>query len=179
MKVTIAILVLVTTLLPYTPIRAESSQPSVIKKTLACGGAEVIAESNYLNISNRAEILCTKQTVTLINSKKDISKKLPLDGKLVKKRFVRQGPVLDAVVVSWDCLKSKNGTPYILLWYQCNWGPGCEGSNREWERIFDLDGKHLTAGFRKHDDLERLQGLYQKLGLSEEDIHFKSIIFDE
>jgi hypothetical protein len=179
MKATVAALVLATTSLLYAPVHAESSQPSVIKKTLACGGAEVIAESNYLNIPNRAEILCTKQTVTLINSKESIPRKLRLDGKLVKKRFVSQGPVLDAVVVSWDCLKSKNGTPYILLWYQCNWGPGCETTNREWERIFDLNGKHLTAGFRKHDDLERLQRLYQTLGLSEEDIHFKSVIFDE
>ena len=81
----------------------------------------------------------------MVNTKKGISKQLPHDGKLVREKSIKDGPVLDTFVADWDCPKSKSETSYVLLWYSCNWGRGCDGNYREWERIFSLDGTNLVG----------------------------------
>jgi len=151
---------------------ALAQQPEVIKKTLTCGDAELTAETTCLNIPNM-ETQCTKQSIRLVNSKKGIAKQLPLDGKLVKEKSIKDGPVLDGFVAEWDCPKSKSGTPYVLLWYYCNWGRDCVGNYREWGKIFSVDGTYL-AGFRKQGN-KRFNKLYQQL----EGVKLKSVIYRE
>ena len=116
-----------------------------------------------------------KAGCSLGESKEGISKQLPHDGKLVREKSVGRRPVLDTFVTHWSCLKSQSGSSYVLLWYTCKWGRGCDGTNREWERIFSLDGTNLTVGLRKHGDFERLGRVYQKLGLSSKDVHLHHV----
>jgi len=142
--------ILATLTLVFAPILAplafgdSDGKHELIKKTIICGDAEVTAETMYID-TKTPEIICTRQKIKLVNQKKGVVKILPLDGKLVKKKF-KAGPVLDAVATSVGCLKSKAGTSYILLWYQCNWGQDCCGDNREWQRLFSVDGTNLTLG---------------------------------
>jgi hypothetical protein len=146
----------------------------LIKETLKCGDAELMAESACFNTTDNPDTQCRKQTIRLVNSQKGISKNLHLDGKLVKKNFKESpGPVLDTVVVAWDCLKSQSGESYIYLWYMCNWGRDCYGTHREWQRLFDVYGNNLTLGFKKHDKIESYERLYKKLGISENNLHLK------
>lgn len=134
---------------------------------LRCGAAEVSVETACLTLPE-VETQCVKQNIQLENTQKGISKKLPHEGKLVAKSFAKSNPVLDAFVTSWACLKSTSGKSYILLLYTCSWGEersSCTGSAKEWERIFDATGRHVTAGFGRQD--RRYDSLYQRLGLSE------------
>ena len=113
---------------------ADEQLPAV-EDRLNCGDAEVRLETTCLNIPD-VESPCRKQTIQLINGRKGISKKLPHEGKLVAKTFVKDGSVLDAFIVSWACLKAKSGIPYILLSYACSWGKekdNCVGKDREFE----------------------------------------------
>jgi hypothetical protein len=108
---------------------------------------------------------CRKQTIKLVNLRKGITRKLPLDGKTVKKNFKESpGPVLDTVVTSLGCIESKSGKHYIILWYDCNWGRACYGTNREWQRYFTDDGINLTTG--KPDKVNYYQ-ILKKYGIPE------------
>jgi hypothetical protein len=154
----------------------SDSRPSTVRYTFMCGDAEVIVDSTCIYRSaSEHETQCTKQVVRLVNEKEGVSKQLAHDGKLVKEKSVGRRPVLDTFVTHWSCLKSQSGISYVLLWYTCKWGRSCEGTNREWERIFSLDGTDMTAGLRKHDDLERLDRLYQKLSVSSKDVHLHHV----
>ena len=159
-------------IMPSLALAEQSGAASVAKKTLICGDAQVTAETTCLKIPN-VETQCTKQTIRLINPKKGIAKQLPLDGKPVKAKSIKYGPVLDGFVAEWDCPRSTSGTPYLLLWYYCNWGRDCVGDYREWGRIFSADGTYV-AGFRKEGN-KRFNDLYETL----EDVHLKSVIYDE
>lgn len=160
-------------------LRPELTHPELyklhlIKETLICGEADLIAESACFDTTDNPDTQCKKQTIKLVNSPKGISKNLPLEGKLVQKKFKESpGPVLDAFVVAWDCLKSQSGESYIYLWYMCNWGRDCSGTHREWQRLFDVNGNNLTSGFKKHDKIERYKRLYKRLGISKEKLHLK------
>lgn len=60
---------------------------------------------------------------------------------------------LDAAASGWSCLKSTEGKAYIYVLYICTESdrrPPCAGTSREWGRLFDPQGKELTAGF-PHD----------------------------
>ena len=134
---------------------------------LECGDADVSVETSCLALPE-IDTQCARQTIRLENRRKGISKKLPHEGQPVAKSFVKAGPVLDALVTSWACLKSTSGKSYILLLYTCSWGeekPSCAGNTKEWERLFDATGRHLTAGFRRQD--RRYDALYRRIGLSE------------
>ncbi|MGD0283892.1 MAG: hypothetical protein ABSB95_16210, partial [Dissulfurispiraceae bacterium] len=80
--------------------------------------------------------LCRKQIIKLINSKKGITKKLPVDGRPVKKNFKESsGSVLDTVVTDIGCLKSESDNYFIVFSYVCSWGRDCCGAeNMEWQR---------------------------------------------
>ncbi|MGD0234963.1 MAG: hypothetical protein ABSC55_10565 [Syntrophorhabdales bacterium] len=174
-RITYALLAL---LISVSVINCYAGKQYVSKDKLPCGEAEVTAETMCTNIPQIATE-CTKQTIQLIDPSKDISVRLPHEGKLVKKSVLKKKRALDAFVTSWTCLKSNSGISYVLLWYTCSFGderPDCIGVGREWERIFSLDGKDVTAGFRKQDP--RLPELYHRLGLSEvidKGIHLKSV----
>jgi hypothetical protein len=119
----------------------------LIKKKLKCGEAELFTESACFYSNDTLDQQCRKQTIRLVNSKKGISKKLPLDGKLVKKNFKESpGPVLDAVADYAVCVKSTSGIPYIFLYYSCRWGRNCTPQTGEWQRFFTVEGINLTVG---------------------------------
>ncbi|NJO14866.1 MAG: hypothetical protein HC877_03700 [Thioploca sp.] len=165
-------------LLPVVNLAAEKQFPPT-KDKLVCGEAEVVAETVCLDIPE-IETQCQKQTLRLINSIKEVSKYLPQEGKLVKKPSLVKNAVLDAFVTSWLCLKSESGPLYILLLYTCSWGEenqNCVGYNREWIRIFDMEGHHLTAGLPKQGG-QRREKLYNRLGISkimEKGVSFQSL----
>ncbi len=147
---------------------AENAAPPIRQEQdkLVCGDAEVRATSSCLSFTDQ-ETQCKKQTLQLSNPSKGISKKLPHDGKPMRQPFVKNGPVLDAIATGWACVKSESGTPYIYLAYTCvesEQRPECAGTNKEWGRVFGLDGKNFTAGVpRRGAALERV---YKQLGLS-------------
>lgn len=176
MKTTTAILVSILILASYSIAFSEAdNQPSVTRKSLTCGDAEVSAESTCMYISDKIEIQCTKQTIRLINSKQGISKELPLEGKLVRPRRINKIPVLDPIVSEWTCQESTSGDHYIVLWYFCQWGKGCVGTDREWERIFTVEGLNLTKGYAQQKDTSKLR---RKLGLPDEAGKLKGVVFD-
>ena len=134
---------------------------------LICGDAEVRVTSSCLHFDEQ-ETQCKKQTLQLTNPAKNIAKKLPHDGKPIRQPFVKNGPVLDAFVTGWACVKSASGAPYIYLSYTCvenDRQPECAGTNREWGRVFGLDGKNLGAGIARRS--KELGRVYRRLGLSE------------
>lgn len=152
-------------LVQATFVRADNLAST--RDQLRCGDAELSVETTCLTLPE-VETQCVRQNIRLENARKGIAKTLPHDGKSIAKSFVESGPVLDAFVTSWACLKSTSGKAYVLLLYTCSWGEeksNCTGNAREWERIFDATGRHLTAGFRRQD--RRYDALYQRLGLSE------------
>ncbi len=176
--ITRPLLLVIGALLLLPPLLAAQSDnsPSTVRYTFTCSDTEVVVDSTCMYRSSlEHETQCTKQVVRLVNSKDRISKQLPHDGKSIKEKSVGRRPVLDTFVTHWSCLKSESGKSYILFWYTCKWGRDCEGTSREWERIFSLDGTNLTAGLQKHNDLERRDGLYRKLGLSSKDVHLNHI----
>lgn len=149
-----------------TAVRADDAVPlvSLEKGQLKCGDALVSAEARCLAFPEN-QTQCTSQVLRLVNQKKGISKPLPLDGKSIAQDFVKEGPVLDAYVTSWACLTSKAGKSYVYLFYICvesDKRPDCVGTNREWPRLFDTDGKYLSAGHRRHGP--QYQRLMRKLG---------------
>jgi hypothetical protein len=176
MKTVAMILGFVLILASHSIVFSETeNQPSVIKKSLTCGDAEVSAESTCMYISDKIEIQCTKQTIRLINSKQGISKELPLEGKLVRPRRINKIPVLDPIVSEWTCQESTSRDHYIVLWYFCQWGKGCVGTDREWERIFTVEGSNLTKGHTRQKDTSKLRS---KLGLPDEAGKLKGVVFD-
>ncbi len=116
----------------------------VIKKAIICGDAELFAESACFDTTDNPNTQCRKQTIKLVNSKKGISKKLPLVSKPVKKNFKESpGPVLNTVVTDIGCLTSDAGNHFINLYYVCNWGRDCYGTNTESERFYSVEGVYL------------------------------------
>jgi hypothetical protein len=137
-------------------------------EAIKCSNAKVFIQTTYKKYPE-FDTQCTKQTLKIVNGKKKVFKFLPYDGKLITKHFDADEKVLDAYVSQWACLKSKSGAHFILLWYDCSWGDEadyCVGSgNNQWERIFSLDGRDLTAGYPKKGPL--LDTLYRKLDIYE------------
>ncbi|MGD0283893.1 MAG: hypothetical protein ABSB95_16215 [Dissulfurispiraceae bacterium] len=126
----------------------------LIKKKLKCGDAELFAESACFDTTDNPNRQCRKQTIKLVNSKKGISKNLPLVSKPVKKNFKESpGPVLNMVVTDIGCLESATGKHFINLYYVCNWGRDCYGTNTESERFYSVEGVYLPI--RKREDLKK------------------------
>ena len=91
---------------------------------------------------------------------------VPLDGRPQRKQLAGRRRVLDAALTSWACVDGGKSPPYLLLAYACTEGEergGCAGAAREWDRLYDSRGKHLTAGLKRQDPrrakVDRAQGL--------------------
>ncbi len=95
-------------------------------------------------------------------------KKLPLDGRPLRKKRAGDPKALDAALTSWACLTEGQSPPYLFLAYACTEGQdsrGCAGGVREWDRLYDSRGRHLTAGLKRQD--ARRDALYRAQGLQE------------
>ncbi|MFC4160885.1 hypothetical protein [Chitinimonas lacunae] len=131
---------------------------------LRCGEVELVAKSDCVLLDSGKQ--CRRQTLTLHADGKE--KTLPNDGRAVKKQLAGPGKVLDGFVTGWACINSSKGTPYLLLAYSCSFGEergACARGEKEWMRLFSLDGRHLTAGLSRQD--KRADALFDRLGLSE------------
>jgi hypothetical protein len=132
---------------------------------LQCGGASLVASTVYLDVDDQDRQTLT-QSITLTSPGRGEAVALPLEGKLLNQPFLKHVTVLDAAVTGWACVNATDGKPYVYLTYTCTESPSrpaCEGDDREWVRLFDIQGKPLNAGF-PHDG-ERTPDLMKKLGL--------------
>jgi hypothetical protein len=137
-----------------------------LEGSLKCGAARWQATSTFLNLAD-AEWQPLHQEITVFPDAGSQGKSVRLDGRLVKKSFVKGQKVLDTSVTSWACIESTRGKKYVLLLYACSWGDergGCAGAGKEWMRLFSTDGKSLTANYGRVD--RRYTAFYKKLGLS-------------
>lgn len=96
---------------------------------------------------------------------------VPLDGRRQRKKLAGGRHVLDAALTGWACLEGGKSPPYLMLAYTCIEGEergGCAGAAREWDRLYDSRGKHLTAGLKRQDprraEVDRAQGLEEVMG---------------
>ena len=74
------------------------------------------------------------------------------------------GRGLPVIVSSWQCLSGSRGK-VIELWLACNradLGGTCKGE-REWERLMDVTGRPLDAGYAPQDP--RYEALSRRLGI--------------
>ncbi|WP_333676210.1 hypothetical protein [Dyella sp.] len=132
---------------------------------LSCGGAQLMAETVYLDVPDQ-DLQPLSQRITLQRQGANDSVALHHDGRPLRQPFLKDTPVLDAAVSSWTCLTAADGKAYIYLFYVCTESdlrPDCVGTSREWGRVFDLQGKELSAGF-PHDG-PRTSALMKRLGL--------------
>lgn len=151
-----------------TSIAVANDQSYTVKEVINCKNANVYIETTCKKYQE-FDTQCTSQKLLIINSNKKITKTLPHDGNLILKFFDTKTKVLDAYITQWACLKSKYGRYYLLLWYDCSLGDEkeyCLGAgNNQWERIFSLEGRDLTAGYPHKGP--SLDILYHKLGIYE------------
>ncbi|GGA38387.1 hypothetical protein [Dyella nitratireducens] len=146
-------------------------QPAAPKRStgighLACGGSSLTAETVYLDVPDQ-EMQRPSQRITLRRPGSNVSIVLPHDGRLFRQPFLKNTPVLDAVVSGWTCLTAADGKAYIYVSYTCmesDLRPDCAGTSREWMRLFDPQGKELNAGFPR-DAGPRTSALMKRLGL--------------
>ena len=141
------------------PVSAE--EPSTIFYAFHCGEAQVEVASTCMHkIDHLTQ--CTNQTAMLTSSTGRVVI-LPHDGKAAVHKPEGPLPVLDALVTAYMCGRSETND-YVILWYTCRWGKDCGGNTMEWERVFDSQGTHLTAGIKKFD-VKEVDKLYKRLGV--------------
>ena len=131
---------------------------------LSCGGVTLKAETVYLDVPDR-DFQPLSQRITQQRASQSPTV-LHHDGRPLHQPFLQGTAVLDAAVSGWACLKSTDGKAYIYVLYICTESdlrPQCAGTSREWGRLFDPQGKELTAGFL-HDG-PRESALMKRLGL--------------
>jgi hypothetical protein len=95
-------------------------------------------------------------------------KTMPLDGRPLRKKRAGDPKALDAALTSWACLTEGKSPPYLFLTYSCTEGQdsgACVGGVREWDRLYDSRGRHLTVGLKRQD--ARRDALYRAQGLQE------------
>jgi hypothetical protein len=132
---------------------------------LSCGLALLTAETAYLDI-NGQDRQTLSQRITLRRPDVNGSIVLPSDSRSLRQPFLKDTPVLDASITGWACVKAADGTAYIYVLYTCvesTLRPDCADDQREWVRLFDLQGKLINPGF-PHEGL-RTPELMKKLGL--------------
>ncbi|GLQ95740.1 hypothetical protein [Dyella mobilis] len=132
---------------------------------LSCGGAKLVASTTYVDVVDQ-DWQTVAQRITLTPPGRSQAITLPHEGRPLHQPFLKHVPVLDATVTGWACITATDGTPYLYLGYTCTESPlrpKCEGDDREWSRLFDLNGKQLDAGY-PHEG-ERQSNLMRKLGL--------------
>jgi hypothetical protein len=147
-----------------------STQPVPPKRTtaighLSCGGANLTAETVYLDVPDQ-DFQPLSQRITLQRPGTNGSMVLHHDGRPLRQPFLKDTPVLDAAASGWACLTAADGKAYIYVSYVCTESdlrPDCEGTSREWGRLFDPEGKELTAGLPHGGP--RMSALMKRLGL--------------
>ena len=95
-------------------------------------------------------------------------KTMPLDGRPLRQKRAGDPKALDVALTSWACLTEGKTPPYLFLAYACTEGQdsgACVGGVREWDRLYDSRGRHLTAGLKRKD--ARRDALYRAQGLQE------------
>ena len=156
-------------MLSVSHVRA-STQPAPLKRTtaighLSCGGASLTAETVYLDVPDQ-DFQPLSQRITLQRPGTNGSVVLHHDGRPLRQPFLKDTPVLDAAASGWACLAAADGKAYIYVSYVCTESdlrPDCEGTSREWGRLFDPEGKELTAGLPHGGP--RMSALMKRLGL--------------
>ena len=132
---------------------------------LSCGGASLTAETVYLDVPDQ-DLQPLSQRIALKRLGSNVSTVLPHDGRPLRQPFLKSTPVLDAAVSSWTCLTAADGKAYIYVFYACTESdlrPDCVGTSREWGRLFDPQGKEMTAGLPHAGP--RASALMKRLGL--------------
>ncbi len=149
------------------PAEAASARIEEEHARLVCGDAVVEAATQFFDDPAYMERQVIKQSVFVSNNQKNVKKKLRLDSRAAHKpTFDRI--LLDSLVSAWACLEAKDGKHYLFLWYTCtpmDERGFCAGEGKEWERLFQTDGKALTNSFPRDD--KKFDRLYKKLGLEE------------
>lgn len=132
---------------------------------LTCGPSLLTAETRW-QVPSGSSTVWLEQTLRLQRDDTSRATVLPLEGRQ-RKRISAERSGLDAVVLSWACLRSKSGANYILLGYGC----GSEdtekfcGGEAEWFRLLDARGQRVDSGFTRQD--KRYESLHARLGVAE------------
>lgn len=73
--------------------------------------------------------------------------------------------VMDAWVSGWACVQSRQGGPWVYALFTCHAGlQGCQGTRREWGRLYAQDGQLLNPGHAR--SAQPSQRLMRRLGLA-------------
>ncbi|RUL77722.1 hypothetical protein [Dyella choica] len=132
---------------------------------LSCGGASLTAETVYLDVPDQ-DLQPLSQRIALKRLGQNVSTVLHHDGRPLRQPFLKNTPVLDAAVSSWTCLTADDGKAYVYVFYVCTESdlrPDCAGTSREWGRLFDPQGKEMTADLPHAGP--RTSALMKRLGL--------------
>lgn len=145
--------------------RAEAFKQITAIGHLSCGGATLTVDTMYLDVPDQDfQPLSQRIVLRRQGTKRPIV--LRHDGRPLRQSFLKNPQVLDAAVSGWTCLTAAGGKAYVYLSYVCTESdsrPDCVGTSREWARLFDSQGKELTAGL-PHDG-PRMSALMKRLGL--------------
>lgn len=141
---------------------------------LACADVQVIARSVYdpsqspddgtVWLQQNIEITGTSGSVTLPSER----------GQTTADKTGKAG--LSAFVASWVCVQGSNGAHYLWLDYGCardQLDGVCHGE-KEWLRLFSLDGRKMDAGYMPQDP--RYEDLYRKLGVKTNGVQMESAV---
>lgn len=151
---------------------------------LACGDVFVESETHYVDYPDISfERQVEKQVISIIGKNGGSKTHLKLDSRSIRKATFDNKILLDSAVVSWACLKAKDGQNYIFLWYACTTFDElgfCSGRFKEWERLFKTDGEAIAVSYKRNYD-RRYESLYKKLGLEDvrKDLEMESLVADE
>jgi hypothetical protein len=129
---------------------------------LTCGRATLTAETRWQTPPDTSLVwLAQKLSIKLSNR---MQTPVPLESHQGQHVVGHSG--LDAVVLSWACIRSTSGASYILLSYGCGSDDAeklCGGEN-EWFRLLNEKGERVDSDFARQD--KRYEQLYKKLGLA-------------
>lgn len=136
---------------------AQSIKPEQIETQLQCGDANLAARTQWFIFPAKKRVMWTAQSMTLTTPKGRIA--LHLEEKPLTQPFYPQQAVLDAVVISWACVPTHVGQPYIYLLYACTPSklrPQCtpdEAGNRD--VVLDTTGKKINRNEYRKRGLEQ------------------------
>jgi hypothetical protein len=130
------------------------ARPAAVKSIttlgyLNCGGARLAVGTVYLDVPDQ-DFQPLSQRITLQRPGTNGLVVLHHDGRPLRQSFLKNTWVLDAALSGWTCLTATDGKAYVYVSYVCTQSdsrPDCDGTSREWGRLFDPKGKELTAGF--------------------------------
>lgn len=161
-------------LLIATPAGA-ADPPHTTSSKLACGPARLQAQTTSIaHVPPDNGLVWTAQDITL-STAKGSSRPLHVEG--VGYEAGSTGKGLSAIISGWQCLHGSHEW-VIELWLTCNRADlgGTCGSQREWERLFDLSGQPLDMGYAPQD--ARYDALSRRLGIPEDRVRLQDALGD-